>query len=247
MRKLTASAQQEITQAISALPEGHGVTMKQAGDAYRNDENDSSAATIVTSLALLNSTAATQKSSAPKAVSQKAKATAAQKAKAQEEATKAKADAAASKSKVLPATPEGWEAGESREGFVRYARRLRSSGQPVSAYRLAAAKRPEEVGIANELRKEFPNGTFVVVNHTTNAKGAFDSWADAYAFTCTMNNTNLARSVAAAIGEEGLKVLTGMVGAEVTVRPEMVPAPEAEATPAPAAKAKATKATAAAK
>lgn len=220
MRKLTAAVQKEIAAKVSDDAE-----RKLVGTAYRNSDLDVDGC-IQT---VKDGTAAINTATPTKAVSQKSKATAAQKAKAAEDATNAKATEAAKKSKVLPAVPDGWTPGESREGFVRYARRLRSNGQPVSAYRLSAAKKGDETAIADALRKEFPQGTFVVVNHTTDAKAAFDSWADAYAYTCTMNNTSLARSVASAIGEQGLASLSSIVGTEVTVRAEAVEAAEAPA------------------
>jgi hypothetical protein len=121
--------------------------------------------------------------------------------------------------KAKASVPDGWFPRYSNTGFIRYARCLKANGQPVTAYRVSAAKTPDQQAIVQSFKDQGVSGQFVVHNHTTGVTMGFDAWAEAYAFSCTMFSPQLARSVVTSIGgAKGLSSLSSRLGIEVSQR-----------------------------
>lgn len=132
----------------------------------------------------------------------------------------------------LLALPAKWQPTQSATGFVRYARTLRATGQPCSAYRLAAATTPAQRKLAKHLRTLHPGAVFVLVHHSTGTTAGFTTWAQAYAYSCTWGGQPLAPSVVAQAGKHAAS-MPAPVALGATGQPATYTAPQGMGTGGP--------------
>lgn len=196
--KVTAAVQGQIKDALDKI-EGDKPTLTQVSTAFRSTGNVQSA--IAKAVAPQD---AKNKASVVETVAKTAPAPAAK---------------ATTKKVALPDAPEGWLPGESSTAFVRYARRLKANGQPVTEYRLAAAKTKAEIEIADAFRAAGVDSPYVLHNHVTGVTRGFQNHADAYAASMSMAVPDLARSVVVSIGgDKGLERVSSIMGTELRQR-----------------------------